>query len=113
MKEEQVHAIFLLAGFPVTKTYKIENGYWPDVPDYAGLRRESPWWLVGTGAGLILIGWRKKVISIDWSDTAIRETITTDEVTKDLHMVHAWSFAKAVEYLNALRRLIPKPQETP
>jgi hypothetical protein len=102
MTEEQVKAIFLLAGFNVIKLHRIENKYWPLNQPYDEQRRNSPWWLVQTEFGWIEIGWRKRVISIDWEDTGIRARPTPDEVTKEDHMVHAYSEAKAVEYLKSL-----------
>lgn len=104
MKEAQLRAIFLLAGIDLSSVFELPNGYWPDVPDYAELRRESPWWLVRTSAGLVKIGWRKRVIEIDWSDTPVRRELTTDDVTKSETLVHAYSYSKAVEYLTAFRR---------
>lgn len=109
MTEQQVRAIFLLAGIEVTGAYKTENGYWPSHPNYDEMRRKEPWWLVKTAAGLVHIGWRKRVISIDWSDTTIRQEITKDDVTKSETLVHAWTYAKAVEYMSHLARLMPQP----
>lgn len=106
MNAEQVRALFLLAGIEVEKLHQLENKYWPDVPVYAELRRTSPWWLVRTPFGEIEIGWRKRVMSIDWSDTKLRELITEDDVTKDEHLVHAWTYVKALEYLSNLRKLL-------
>lgn len=103
MNEEQARALFVLAGIPVTKLHKLENKYWPEHPDYDDVRRRSPWWLVQTPAGPIEIGWRKRVISINWEDTPARQVITTDDVTKGDTYVHAWSYVKALEYLTALR----------
>lgn len=104
MSEAQMRAIFLLAGIEISSVYELPNDYWPDVPEYADLRRESPWWLVRTSAGLVKIGWRKRVISVDWSDTAIRQEVTPDDVTKNETLVHAYSYAKAVEYMTTFRR---------
>lgn len=104
MSEAEMLAIFLLAGVAVEKAYKIENLYWPDHPDYAKVRAESPWWLAKTAKGLVRIGWRKRVIAIDWSDTGIECEVTKDDVTKDAGRVHAWGYAKAVEYLTNLGR---------
>lgn len=102
MKESEARAIFLLAGIDVSAIFKIENGYWPEA--YIEERKRDPWWLIKTDHGLIRIGWRKRVISIDWEDTEVRQEITLDDVTKGETYVHAWSHAKAVEYLAALRK---------
>jgi hypothetical protein len=99
MDKKHLLALLLLAGIEHKAVYEIANQYWPDVPDYYETRRSSPWWLIQTPAGLIEIGWRKRVISIDWSATAIRGLVTDDNVTKDETMVHAWGYDKAVEYL--------------
>ena len=103
MTEEQARALFLLAGIDVSAVFKIENDYWPSA--YVEARQKSPWWLLKTEYGLIRIGWRKRVISIDWTDTSVRKPVTEDDVTKGGTYVHAWTHAKAVEYLAALRRL--------
>lgn len=114
--EEQVRALFTVAGIVVLKVWQLPNGYWPTAtPDdwsdpqqvsdfvrYAQLRESSPWWLVRTSFGLVKIGWRKRVLNIDWSDTSIREIVTADDVTKEPTMCHAWSELKAVEYLKSL-----------
>ena len=100
MTEEQARAIFTLAGIEVKNLYRLPNGYWPDCPDYKEIRDQNPWWLVNTVKyGLIKIGCRKRVISIDWEDTLCRFSVTTDDVTKEDWMVHAWTYYKAVEYL--------------
>jgi hypothetical protein len=102
MTEQEARAIFLLAGFEVKNLYQIGNQYWPEA--YVEERKRDPWWLVQTPAGLVKIGWRKRVISIDWEDTPVRVEVTTDQVTKDKTMVHAYSFGKAVDYVTQLRR---------
>jgi hypothetical protein len=105
MTKDIVQALFLLANIEVTNLYEIANDYWPDHTDYADVRRNHPWWLVKTNYGLIKIGWRKRVIQIDWSDTRIRQEVTKDNVTSSNEIVHAWTYAKAVEYLTALAEL--------
>lgn len=99
MKQEHARALFEMAGFEVKSLHQLSNGYWPDVPDYAEVRRLRPWWLAITQHGPIVIGWRKRVINIDWSDTPLRHTVTEDDVTKSETMVHAYSYPKAMEYL--------------
>ena len=122
MKREEVDSLFRLARIPVLCAWEMANQYWPraipadwtnqsDVAaylHYAKLREASPWWLVKTHVGLILIGWRKRVIHIDWMDTTIRATVTQDDVTKSPSMVHAWTTLKALEYLTALGEEIDK-----
>lgn len=63
---------------------------------------------VKTPAGLIVIGWRKRVINIDWHDTPIRKIITEDPNTKSETMVHAWNNQEALKYLTALAEEINK-----
>lgn len=101
MKEANVLAIFTLAGLEVLETTQIENGYWPGA--YAELREANPWWKVLTPVGTIVIGKRKRVFNIDWTDTSVRAVVTDDHVTKSETNVHAWSVGKAVDYLAALR----------
>lgn len=103
MTEEQVRAIFTVARLRAEKLWQLTNRYWPD--SYLKERAESPWWLVRTRIGLIVIGWRKRVINIDWSDTEVRGIVTSDDVTKDSTHVHAWDESKAVEYLRSLYQL--------
>ncbi len=102
MKEQTMLGMFAVAGIPVLNHWKLVNKYWPDAEDYYEEIRNSPWWLVKTPKGLIQIGWRKRVISINWSDTEIEKIVTEDEVTKDVLSVHAYSEEKAIEYLKAL-----------
>ena len=122
MNNEIVRAIFLLAGFDVETLYTKTNPYWGnDSPDYAG-----PQYVVLTIEGMINIHWRKRVLEIDWGGSdpivvypikdqwdrnyATTESITEDHVTKGPVMVHANSYAKAVEYLNQLKRDIDRHQ---
>lgn len=104
MKEAEARALFLLAGIEVKSIHELANKYWPMTEGYRSAREKDPWWLVQTHFGLIEIGWRKRVISIDWSNTELRIILTKDQVTKEINMVHAWSYAKAVEYLTSLRQ---------
>lgn len=61
-----------------------------------------PWFVVTTRVGRIQIGWRKRVISINWSETAVRKIVTADNVTKDDRTVHAWNLEDAAKYLRVL-----------
>lgn len=98
---EEAESILTLAGLRPDRMWELANNYWPDTPSYDSVRR--PWWLCKTYIGLIRIGWRKRVLSIDWEDTGIKAIVTDDDVTKEETMVHAWSQEKAVEYMKHLR----------
>lgn len=66
----------------------------------------GPWFMIETPKGRIKIGWRKRVISIDWSLTELDVTgsavVDQEQVTHGARSVHAWGADKAVE---ALRKL--------
>lgn len=67
-----------------------------------------PWFIVTTPMGRIKIGWRKRVINIDWSDAKARvrgEELTADDVTKGADYIHAYGYEKAKEYLAKLVEL--------
>jgi hypothetical protein len=106
MTEEEVRSAFTLAGIEVLNLWKTDNRYRgnsyrtdPDIP---------PWWLVQTQIGMMIIGWRSRVIEIDWESTPIRisedNPLTRDDVTKGDTYIHAYSVPKAVEYLTEFRK---------
>jgi len=68
--------------------------------------KQKPWFVVTTLIGRVKIGWRKRVISIDWEDSIIKESaenlFPTEDVTKYGRLIHAWSYDKAREYLAVL-----------
>lgn len=103
--EDRLKALLLLADIPVLRIESLPNGYWPDVPEYQELRQSSPWFLVHTPFGPIQIGWRKRVLALSWEGTSVRQEVTTDEVTRSDTDVHAWTYAKALEYLTELKNL--------
>ncbi len=107
MTLKEAESLFLLAGFGVSRTKPLIDGYFygADDPRFFENPPRQTWWFVKTEIGWVEIGWRKKVISIDWSDTDIRAVITNDDVTKEAHFVHAWSIEKALEYLKALKEV--------
>lgn len=94
----ELKAMFLVAGLKIVGEPKeLKNQYWGDLPAGA-----YPWWFVKTQYGWIEIGWRKRVVSIDWSDTPLRVIVTDRDVTKAEHLVHAYSIPEVVEYLTTL-----------
>lgn len=100
---EQAESIVKLAGFDIYHAWELANRYWPNNPAYDDVR--MPWWLFLTDIGPVQLGWRKKVIHIEWSACAFRGVVTEDNVTKEITCVHAWSVEKAVEYMRALRTM--------
>lgn len=68
--------------------------------------RHLPWFIITTKVGRIKIGWRKRVIEIDWSDSAVKATaeelFPDEDVTKYDHLVHAWSVEKARQYVDRI-----------
>ena len=80
---------------------EIPNGYCSD-----WCCRHLPWFVVTTKVGRIKIGWRKSVISIDWSET--RNTKTSDELFKDEEVtmgeryIHAYGIKNAERYVNCI-----------
>lgn len=97
LTREQVIGLMNIAGLDVRTIKQIRNQYWIDAPSY-------PWWLVLTQFGVIMIGWRKRVISIDWELAEVRHIVTEDDVTKSQTYVHAWSLMDAAKYLSELAR---------
>lgn len=120
MDRKTLGALLLLAGIEPVAVHELANKYWPDCDAYAQIRRDNPWWLVLTKAGPVVIGWRKRVISINWEGTTVRAKMTGDDVTSDLTHCHAWGYAKAVQYLQTLKSALdiaaqathPSPDQT-
>ena len=88
---------------------EIPNGY-----GSSGYYKHLPWFVVTTSIGRIKIGWRKRVINIDWSETTQTKSgamlFPDEDVTKGGQYdyqgdgekgryVHAWGYEKAAEYL--------------
>jgi hypothetical protein len=100
---EKLRAIFILAGIDVKTFHRLPNGY---VGDQSC--PHIPWALAETKYGLITIGWRKRVIHIGWpKDAGIHgKTVKSKEedwITDWEEGVHAYGYAKAVEYLTSFR----------
>lgn len=98
MTLEEVTQLFGLSGFKAFSFREIENGYWPASSHYDEVRKANPWWSVETSFGTVVIGWRKRVIAIDWVDLPYRGSVTSHGVTQDSDMVHAYSLVDACTY---------------
>lgn len=68
--------------------------------------RHRPWFVVTTKVGRIVIGWRKRVIEINWEQSVVKlqamELFPNEDVTRYLRTVHAWSLTDARRYLMAI-----------
>ncbi len=68
--------------------------------------KHYPWFIVTTSKGKIKIGWRKRVLLINWDDSIIDETANelflNEDVTKFDKTIHAWGYDKAKEYVDLL-----------
>lgn len=87
----------------------VPNGYTND-----WYNRHRFWYIVTTYVGRIRIGWRKRVIHIDWSDSAIKHvdgrTLFTDFLnnTVDSTFIHAWSYEEATKIISRLMGQTPR-----
>lgn len=80
---------------------EIPNGYCSD-----WCCKHLPWFIVTTTIGRFKIGWRKRVILIEWKDTkgakTSKELFEKEDVTKDERMIHAWTLQDARRYISAI-----------
>lgn len=107
--EEEVRGYFAYHCIKIHKMWELTNSYFRrnDV--------KGPWWLVKVNAGLAEIGWRKRVIHIEWSECPeVRKVVTDRNVTKGDDHVHAYSVDEVIQYLGVLRTHLNKvPGSTP
>jgi hypothetical protein len=98
---------FVSAGFKKSFMTEIEN-------QYCNCEICAPWYDVDTEIGTIRIGWRKRVINIDWSRVVNSDGILSlfkkEDTTKDKNMIHAWGIEKATEYLGVIRKYMEEQQ---
>lgn len=94
-------SLFTDAGFGTVYVKTMDNQYSNDAWYYT-----APWIIATTNKGPITLGWRKRVINIDWSESDITangtELFKDERTTSAERYVHAWTYDKAVEYLKRL-----------
>ena len=100
-EQELFRDIVTKAEIPHSSMRAIPNEYYSSDPTWFG-----PWFIVETDLGPLRIGYRKRVINIDWTDTQVNhngDILFEDEnVTTWRTGVHAWGRDKAIEYLRKL-----------
>ncbi|MBI2121911.1 MAG: hypothetical protein HYT98_02205 [Candidatus Sungbacteria bacterium] len=95
---QQFRDVLTKAGFANTILKSIPNQYCP-------CEHCAPWFVVRTEHGTFTIGWRKRVINIDWKATGknFLPLFDDQDVTKDNHLIHAWGYEKATEYFTRIK----------
>jgi hypothetical protein len=79
-----------------------------EVPnEYGSLSYNGPWYIFTTDIGSFKVGWRKRVIELNWDHTnsGINYLHLFDDVqdTKDHYSIHAWNYEKLGEYLKRIK----------
>lgn len=104
LKDEYEHfaEIFKNAGFEYAVLTQTGNQYEP------GEMHSAPWFNVDTNVGRFLIGWRRRVIHIDWKEIGRDLLPLFDDVTdtKEPLYIHAYRPEKASEYLKRIREAL-------
>ena len=99
--------LFELAGFDTIHVETIDSEYCREACCY-----KYPWIIVTTKKGRIKLGWRKRVINLDWSEsdiTAMGESLFKGESTTiGEKYIHCWGKDKALEYLKKLQSIKDK-----
>lgn len=98
--------VFANAGLHDVSLITVPNEYWPKEKSGRQPHYAAPWYLAQVGdLPPFKLGWRKSVISIDWSESGLRmrdEVFASEDVTKSATGIHAHGYAKASEYLAKL-----------
>lgn len=78
----------------------------PNEYDNSWAYKHLPWFRVTTKIGHVKIGWRTRVIFIDWSETGVNKTAEEmfphEDVSKYEREIHAWSLEDAKKYLTVI-----------
>lgn len=78
---------------------------WQEIPnEYTQIG--YPWYLVATNRGIIKVGWRKRVIELNWEGSFIEQSAVglfpNEDVTRSGRLIHTWSYEKLLEYVQIL-----------
>lgn len=109
---DEFQRAFTEAGYDPIYMKAVPNEYYRDKFD----SKRWPWFLVTTVDGTFKVGWRKRVINLDWSDTELKGNVdgnklfAGDDTTRDELMVHCCSIDRLTEYLGRLRAAFRRPQ---
>lgn len=108
IQQETFEDLFRAAGFKSFLVTKTPNLY-RNSAEIVDCRCCASWFKFTVPAGNIVIGWRKRVIHIDWFDIGIPVPDVPgagENVTCGSGFTHAWGNDKAIEYLTKIRAAI-------
>lgn len=101
---ESFERCFALAKLPCLFGEAVPNEYW-GAKDPESLR--SPWFVATTKIGRIKVGWRKRVIVVDWSDSTVKaeaeNLFQARNTTKFGRTIHCDSYVDVGAVLETLR----------
>lgn len=79
--------------------------------EYHRSEYSEPWYIFYTSKGPLKVGWRKRVINLDWSGFPVKmsaeDLFPGEDVTKGAYYIHAWGFDKLEQYVEALLNETP------
>lgn len=111
-QKERFEHIFYAAGFTHFTITPTPNQY-RSHSEVVSCSCCASWFNVKTPYGTILIGWRKRVINIDWSDTGVSVPgVPGEDVTCGDKYTHAWGEEKALEYLTKIKIALDEAWES-
>lgn len=92
--KDKLMAVALLAGLEYTEVHKLPNAYWPNSPD--------PWLLFVCDGGTVTMGWRKRVLHVEWTigDADAIEDEDLKWISHASRFFHAWDWIQAVRFLS-------------
>jgi hypothetical protein len=98
---EDAQILFSSAGLAPIYVQEIDNRYCGPL-----CCPHRVWLRVTTRLGVLVVGWRKHVLAIDWSESDVEvgaeELFAEEGVTKSEKMIHAWNYKEATKYLKKL-----------
>jgi len=104
-KVEAYRALMMLADFDYTSEHRLVNGYCSNRgtgnPQY-----NQPWMMFMTEWGPIVIGWRKRVINIEWRDSKFPDLLIEPPdlwITHGPGHIHCYGYEQAIRALERLK----------
>jgi len=81
----------------------LDIGVMISVPnEYCSCERCTDWFVISANGLDFKIGWRKRVIHIECDKVDFEALFAEEKVTKSKHLIHAWGYASATEYLKKI-----------